>query len=156
MLSLLLLHLSKQLSYVVVSCRCGSDSHQNCPATHATFIGTTFLELTSKTSGSEDTPWFKHSYYPRRIDLKGPETSITTPVLEPIVAPVVAPVPNTKPSFSLPYPSRRDNEKSRNQATEQIDKFYEIFKEMSFEIRNYGCSCFNAKIRLNSKNLIGK
>ncbi|GJX63129.1 reverse transcriptase domain-containing protein [Tanacetum coccineum] len=59
----------------------------------------------------------------------GPEP-ITTPVLEPIVAPVVAPVPNTKPSVSLPYPSRRDNEKSRNQANEQIDKFYEIFKEI--------------------------
>ncbi|GKC97469.1 hypothetical protein Tco_1167744 [Tanacetum coccineum] len=55
----------------------------------------------------------------------GPEP-ITTPVLEPIVAPV----PNTKPSVSLPYPSRRDNEKSRNQANEQIDKFYEIFKEV--------------------------
>ncbi|GJX34295.1 hypothetical protein Tco_0245852 [Tanacetum coccineum] len=41
----------------------------------------------------------------------GPEP-ITTPVLEPIVAPVVAPVPNTKPTVSLPYPSRRDNEKS--------------------------------------------
>ncbi|GJQ96738.1 hypothetical protein Tco_0007877 [Tanacetum coccineum] len=53
---------------------------------------------------------------------------------EPNVAPVVAPVPNTKPSVSLPYPSRRDNEKSRNQANEQIDKFYEIIKEMSFEI----------------------
>ncbi|GJR13365.1 reverse transcriptase domain-containing protein [Tanacetum coccineum] len=63
----------------------------------------------------------------------GPEP-ITTPVLEPIVAPVVAPVPNTKPSVSLPYPSRRDNEKSRNQANEQIDKFYEIFKEDGFEI----------------------
>ncbi|GJY18816.1 reverse transcriptase domain-containing protein [Tanacetum coccineum] len=63
----------------------------------------------------------------------GPEP-ITTPVFEPIVAPVVAPVPNTKPSVSLPYPSRRDNEKSRNQANEQIDKFYEIFKKMSFEI----------------------
>ncbi|GJT97943.1 hypothetical protein Tco_1093461 [Tanacetum coccineum] len=43
----------------------------------------------------------------------GPEP-ITTPVLEPIVAPVVAPVPNTKPTVSLPYPSRRDNEKSRH------------------------------------------
>ncbi|GJX51649.1 reverse transcriptase domain-containing protein, partial [Tanacetum coccineum] len=53
---------------------------------------------------------------------------------EPIVEPIVAPVPSTKPSVSLPYPSRRDNEKSRNQANEQIDKFYEIFKEMSFEI----------------------
>nr|GFB04695.1 reverse transcriptase domain-containing protein [Tanacetum cinerariifolium] len=32
------------------------------------------------------------------------------------------------------YPSRRDNEKRRDQANEQIKKFYEIFKEMSFEI----------------------
>ncbi|GKG40700.1 hypothetical protein Tco_0469912, partial [Tanacetum coccineum] len=52
----------------------------------------------------------------------------------PVLEPIVAPVPNTKPTVSLPYPSRRDNEKSRNQANEQIDKFYEIFKEMSFEI----------------------
>ncbi|GKE99817.1 hypothetical protein Tco_0023168, partial [Tanacetum coccineum] len=59
---------------------------------------------------------------------------VQPPVFEPIVAPVIAPIPNTKPSVSLPYPSRRDNEKSRNQANEQIDKFYEIFKEMSFEI----------------------
>nr|GFA96612.1 reverse transcriptase domain-containing protein [Tanacetum cinerariifolium] len=31
-------------------------------------------------------------------------------------------------------PSPRDNEKHRDQANEQIEKFYEIFKEMSFEI----------------------
>ncbi|GJW64568.1 reverse transcriptase domain-containing protein, partial [Tanacetum coccineum] len=69
-------------------------------------------------------------------DVQPPVVQIPSrnPVLEPIVAPVVTPVPNIKPSVSLPYPSRRDNEKSRNQANEQIDKFYEIFKEMSFEI----------------------
>nr|GEZ73139.1 reverse transcriptase domain-containing protein [Tanacetum cinerariifolium] len=33
---------------------------------------------------------------------------------------------------SIPYPSRRDNEKRRDQANEQIENFYEIFKEMSF------------------------
>nr|GEY48309.1 reverse transcriptase domain-containing protein [Tanacetum cinerariifolium] len=49
-----------------------------------------------------------------------------------IVAPVSAPMPNLKPS--IPYPSRRDNEKHRDQANEQIEKFYEIFKDMSFEI----------------------
>nr|GEZ37890.1 reverse transcriptase [Tanacetum cinerariifolium] len=53
-------------------------------------------------------------------------------VFEPIVAPVSAPMPNLKPS--IPYPSRRDNEKRRDQANEQIEKFYEIFKDMSFEI----------------------
>nr|GEY25898.1 reverse transcriptase domain-containing protein [Tanacetum cinerariifolium] len=35
----------------------------------------------------------------------------------------------------IPYPSRCDNERRRDQANKQIEKFYEIFKEMSFEIR---------------------
>nr|GFA87477.1 reverse transcriptase domain-containing protein [Tanacetum cinerariifolium] len=53
-------------------------------------------------------------------------------ISEPVVAPVSAPMPNLKPS--IPYPSRRDNEKCHDQANEQIKKLYEIFKEMSFEI----------------------
>nr|GFC33817.1 hypothetical protein [Tanacetum cinerariifolium] len=53
-------------------------------------------------------------------------------VSEPVVAPVSALMPNLKPF--IPYPSRRDNEKRRDQANEQIEKFNEIFKEMSFEI----------------------
>ncbi|GJW41641.1 hypothetical protein Tco_0067486 [Tanacetum coccineum] len=84
----------------------------------------------------------------------GPEP-ITTPVFEPIVAPVVAPVPNTKPSVSLPYPSRRDNEKSRNQANEQIDKFYEIFKEMSFEISFTDALVLMPKFASTLRTLLG-
>nr|GFC29256.1 hypothetical protein [Tanacetum cinerariifolium] len=53
-------------------------------------------------------------------------------VSEPVVAPVSAPIPNLKPF--IPYPSRHDNKKRRDQANEQIEKFYEIFKDMSFEI----------------------
>nr|GEZ03076.1 reverse transcriptase domain-containing protein [Tanacetum cinerariifolium] len=53
-------------------------------------------------------------------------------VSELVVAPVSALMPKLKPS--IPYPLRRDNEKHRDQANEQIKKFYEIFKEMSFEI----------------------
>nr|GFA54117.1 hypothetical protein [Tanacetum cinerariifolium] len=49
-------------------------------------------------------------------------------VSEPIAAPVSASMPNLKPS--IPYPSRRNNEKNREQANEQIEKFYEIFKDM--------------------------
>ncbi|GJZ34349.1 hypothetical protein Tco_0580166 [Tanacetum coccineum] len=54
------------------------------------------------------------------------------PVSEPVVAPVSAPMPNPKPS--IPYPSRRNDEKRRENANEQKEKFYEIFKDMSFEI----------------------
>ncbi|GKF20815.1 hypothetical protein Tco_0069453, partial [Tanacetum coccineum] len=54
------------------------------------------------------------------------------PVFEPDVALVSAPMPNPKPS--IPYPSRRNNEKRRENADEQKEKFYEIFKDMSLEI----------------------
>nr|GFA58639.1 reverse transcriptase domain-containing protein [Tanacetum cinerariifolium] len=55
-----------------------------------------------------------------------------TLVSEPVVAPVSAPMPNLK--SSIPYPSSRDNERRRDQANKQIKKFYEIFKDVSFEI----------------------
>ncbi|GJY96910.1 hypothetical protein Tco_0513820 [Tanacetum coccineum] len=54
------------------------------------------------------------------------------PVFEPVDAPVRAPMPNPKPS--IPYPSRRNDEKRRENTDEQKEKFYEIFKDMSFEI----------------------
>ncbi|GJY29160.1 reverse transcriptase domain-containing protein [Tanacetum coccineum] len=54
------------------------------------------------------------------------------PVSEPVDAPVSAPMPNPKPS--IPYPSRRNDEKHRENANEQKEKFYEIFKDMSFKI----------------------
>nr|GFA35701.1 reverse transcriptase domain-containing protein [Tanacetum cinerariifolium] len=53
-------------------------------------------------------------------------TQSETPVSEPIVALVSAPMPNLKPS--IPYPSRHDNERRREQANEQIEKFYESLK----------------------------
>ncbi|GKF51288.1 hypothetical protein Tco_0147755 [Tanacetum coccineum] len=53
-------------------------------------------------------------------------------VSEPVVAPVSASMPN--PKLSIPYPSRRNDEKCRENANEQKEKFYKIFKDMSFEI----------------------
>ncbi|GJU36225.1 hypothetical protein Tco_1184579, partial [Tanacetum coccineum] len=40
-----------------------------------------------------------------------------------------APMPNPKPS--IPYPSRRNDERRREKANDQIEKFYEIFKDLS-------------------------
>ncbi|GKE09259.1 reverse transcriptase domain-containing protein [Tanacetum coccineum] len=54
------------------------------------------------------------------------------PISEPVDAPVSTPMPNQKPS--IPYPSRRNDEKHRENPNEQKLKFYEIFKDMSFEI----------------------
>nr|GFB42424.1 reverse transcriptase domain-containing protein [Tanacetum cinerariifolium] len=75
------------------------------------------------------------------------------PFFEPVVAPVSAPMPNLKPS--IPYPSRRDNEKRRDQANEQIEKFYEIFKDMSFEISFTDALILMPKFASTLKALIG-
>ncbi|GJU06485.1 hypothetical protein Tco_1122915 [Tanacetum coccineum] len=48
------------------------------------------------------------------------------PSSEPAVAPVSAPMPNSKPS--IPYPSRRNDEKRREKSNDQIEKFYKIFQ----------------------------
>nr|GEY78263.1 reverse transcriptase domain-containing protein [Tanacetum cinerariifolium] len=72
---------------------------------------------------------------------------------EPIAAPVSASMPNLKQS--IPYPSRRDNERRREQANEQIDKFYEIFKDMSFEISFTDALILMPKFASTLKALIG-
>nr|GFC64201.1 reverse transcriptase domain-containing protein [Tanacetum cinerariifolium] len=48
--------------------------------------------------------------------IQPPVTQSETLISEPVVAPVSAPMPNLKPS--IPYPSRCDNEKRREQANE--------------------------------------
>nr|GEX06446.1 reverse transcriptase domain-containing protein [Tanacetum cinerariifolium] len=64
-----------------------------------------------------------------------------------------ASMPNLKPS--IPYPSRRDNERRRDQANEQIEKFYEIFKDMSFEISFTDALTLMPKFASTIKALIG-
>ncbi|GKD41455.1 hypothetical protein Tco_1261662 [Tanacetum coccineum] len=67
-------------------------------------------------------------------DVQPPVVQIQTqvPNSKPVVAPVSAPMPSSKPS--IPYPLRRNDEMRREKANDQIEKFYEIFKDLSFEI----------------------
>nr|GFB84949.1 reverse transcriptase domain-containing protein [Tanacetum cinerariifolium] len=82
-----------------------------------------------------------------------PVTQSETPVSEPIVAPVSAPMPNLKPS--IPYPSRHDDERRHELANEQIENFYEIFKDMSFEISFTDALILMPKFASTLKALIG-
>ncbi|GJV05427.1 hypothetical protein Tco_1343083 [Tanacetum coccineum] len=61
-------------------------------------------------------------------DVQPPVVQVQPHVLnsEPVVAPVSAPMPNLK--SSIPYPSRRNDERRREKANDQIEKFYEILK----------------------------
>nr|GEX33499.1 reverse transcriptase domain-containing protein [Tanacetum cinerariifolium] len=82
-----------------------------------------------------------------------PVTQSETLVSEPVVAPVSASMPNLK--SSIPYPLRRDNERCRKQSNEQIEKFYKIFKDMSFEISFTDALILMPKFASTLKALIG-
>ncbi|GKF17013.1 reverse transcriptase domain-containing protein, partial [Tanacetum coccineum] len=75
------------------------------------------------------------------------------PNYEPVVAPVSAPKPNQKPS--IPYPSRLNDQKILEKADNHIEKFYEIFKDLSFEISFTDALLLMPKFSLTLKALIG-
>ncbi|GJU27612.1 reverse transcriptase domain-containing protein, partial [Tanacetum coccineum] len=75
------------------------------------------------------------------------------PNSEPVVISVSAPMPNLKPT--IPYPSRRNDERRREKANDQIEKFYEIFKDLSFKISLTDALILMPKFASTLKALIG-
>ncbi|GJW23264.1 reverse transcriptase domain-containing protein [Tanacetum coccineum] len=74
-------------------------------------------------------------------------------ISEPDVDPVSAPMPNQR--TSIPFPSRRNDERRREKANDQIEKFYEIFRDMSFEISFMDALTLMPKFASTLKTLIG-
>nr|GEV09486.1 reverse transcriptase domain-containing protein [Tanacetum cinerariifolium]GEV26540.1 reverse transcriptase domain-containing protein [Tanacetum cinerariifolium] len=74
-------------------------------------------------------------------------------ISEPVITPVSFPKPN--PKSSNPYPSRRNNERNREKANNQIEKFYPIFKDMSFKISFAHALILMPKFASTLKALIG-
>nr|GEW90975.1 hypothetical protein [Tanacetum cinerariifolium] len=78
---------------------------------------------------------------------------VTSPISEPVIAPVSASKPN--PKTSILYPSRRNDERNRKKANNQIKKFYQIFKDISFEISFADALILMPKFTSTLKALIG-
>nr|GEX08036.1 reverse transcriptase domain-containing protein [Tanacetum cinerariifolium] len=57
---------------------------------------------------------------------------VVNPIIEPVVAPVSAPKRNQRPL--IPYPSRLHDQKLRDTANDQREKFFQIFKDLNFNI----------------------
>nr|GFA92339.1 reverse transcriptase domain-containing protein [Tanacetum cinerariifolium] len=58
--------------------------------------------------------------------------SVNSLTIEPIIYPVSASRPNLRPS--IPYPSRMQDQKLRDKANDQREKFFQIFKDLNFNI----------------------
>nr|GEY02698.1 reverse transcriptase domain-containing protein [Tanacetum cinerariifolium] len=57
---------------------------------------------------------------------------VISPIIEPVACPVSAPRPNQRPS--IPYPSRLQDQKLRDKANDQREKFFQIFKDLNFNM----------------------
>nr|GEV78416.1 reverse transcriptase domain-containing protein [Tanacetum cinerariifolium] len=57
---------------------------------------------------------------------------IVAPIIEPVIALVSAPKPNQKPLIL--YPSRLHDQKLRDKSNDQREKFFQIFKDLNFNI----------------------
>ncbi|GJX73398.1 reverse transcriptase domain-containing protein [Tanacetum coccineum] len=75
------------------------------------------------------------------------------PNSKPVVDPVSASMPNPKPS--IPYHSRRNDEKRHEKTNNQVEKFYKIFQDMSFEISLADALILMPKFASTLKALIG-
>nr|GEW16148.1 transposon Ty3-I Gag-Pol polyprotein [Tanacetum cinerariifolium] len=78
---------------------------------------------------------------------------VTSLISEPVIASVSAPKPN--PKSLIPYPLRRNDERNREKANNQIKKFYQIFKDTSFKISFADALILMAKFASTLKALIG-
>ncbi|GJT69098.1 hypothetical protein Tco_1028384 [Tanacetum coccineum] len=84
-------------------------------------------------------------------DVQPPVVQVQHPV--PNYEPVSAPMPNPKPS--IPYPSRLNDQKIREKANNQIEKFYQIFQDLHFEISFADALILMPKFASTLKSLIG-
>ncbi|GJR42693.1 reverse transcriptase domain-containing protein [Tanacetum coccineum] len=75
------------------------------------------------------------------------------PISEPVIAPVSALMPNQK--TLILFPSKRNDERRREKANDQIEKFYEIFRDLSFEISFTYALMLMPKFASTLKALIG-
>ncbi|GKC86256.1 hypothetical protein Tco_1141973 [Tanacetum coccineum] len=74
------------------------------------------------------------------------------PNSEPVVAPVSTPKPKPKPS--IPYPYRLNDQKIREKANNQIEKFYQIFQDSHFDISLADALILMPKFASTLKSLI--
>nr|GEW91180.1 reverse transcriptase domain-containing protein [Tanacetum cinerariifolium] len=153
----------------------GPYSFNDCPAT----IGNTqnmfgqFMKMNNASSlGSETLPC--NTITNPKEDLKGittrsgtayqgptiPTTSsfplvvkLVAPIIEQVASSISAPKPNQRPS--IPYLSRLHNQKLHDKANDQREKFFQIFKDLNFNISFVGALILMPKFSPSMKKKLG-
>nr|GEV25509.1 reverse transcriptase domain-containing protein [Tanacetum cinerariifolium] len=79
----------------------------------------------------------------------------STTHIQPPVAPIPEPdVSKTLPKPNIPYPSRLNDQKLREKSTNQIEKFFQIFQDLHFDISFANALLLMPKFASTIKNLL--
>ncbi|GJT43857.1 reverse transcriptase domain-containing protein [Tanacetum coccineum] len=141
----------------------GAHSYQNCPATDGSVYRDNIQEYDDSLSNTITNP---------KVDLKGITTrsgvayqgpTIPTTSSSPLkvvereteVTKDMVPPTNNGSTKDVQPPVRRNDERRREKANDQIEKFYEIFKDLSFKISLTDALILKPKFALTLKALIG-
>nr|GEY18157.1 reverse transcriptase domain-containing protein [Tanacetum cinerariifolium] len=77
---------------------------------------------------------------------------VNSPTIEPVISPVSASRPNQRPS--IPYPSRLQDQKLREKANDQREKFFQIFRDLNFNISFIDALILMPKFVPSTKSLL--
>nr|GEW04627.1 reverse transcriptase domain-containing protein [Tanacetum cinerariifolium] len=141
------LQINQQVKAVTHSCKtCGGPhSYNDCPAaigqTQNVYVARAYnqgVERKTKVTKDMVSPTNIESTKDVQPLVVQVETQIpnSKPVVAPIVEPVEAPVSASKPNpkSSIPYRSRIHDQKLREKANDQKEKFFQIFQDLNFNI----------------------
>nr|GEU57436.1 reverse transcriptase domain-containing protein [Tanacetum cinerariifolium] len=153
-----LTNLTDLITKFVNSNSASTSSSRTLPSNIIANLRSDLREITTRSGVSCDGPQIPPlpSFLPKDVQSESlvlTSKPVTSLISDPVIASVSAPKPN--PKTSIPYPSRRNDERNREKANNQIKKFYQIFKDMSFEISFADALILMPKFASTLKSLIG-
>ncbi|GKD35450.1 reverse transcriptase domain-containing protein [Tanacetum coccineum] len=117
-------NLTDMLSKFVNSNTASTSGSGTLPSNTITNPKVDLKGITTRSGVAYQGPTIPTTSSPSKVVEREPEVTKDTPVVDP----VSVLMPNPKPS--IPYPSRRNDEKRREKANDQVEKFYKIFQDM--------------------------
>nr|GEX90925.1 reverse transcriptase domain-containing protein [Tanacetum cinerariifolium] len=168
---------SDTIKAVEESCvTCGANhAYYNCDATNSnqsnvcTKMGTynqgKMKAITTRSGVSYEGPSIPTNPFPKKVVERETEETTdkeqtnfqgnTAPIQHPVI-PILEPdVLKTLPKPNIPYPSRLNDQKLREKVTNQMEKFFQIFQDMHFDISFTDALLLMPKFSSTIKSLLG-
>nr|GEW62641.1 DNA-directed DNA polymerase [Tanacetum cinerariifolium] len=160
------LQVNQQVKAITPSCETwgGPHSFNDCPATvgntQNVYAAGAYQVVERETEATKDTVHTTNNGSTE--DVQPPVVQNESPILnselvvaliiEPIASSVSAPRPNQR--LSIPYPSRMQEQKLRDKANDQREKFFQIFNDLNFNISFADALILMPKFGLTIKTLL--